>query len=211
MKIIKIVTVIFVLSMIYSAKVRCYPIPPNIQPNLDSLNLKAIKLKQLYILSSTGSSEVSDNYKMQFFDAFPNTFKQLDELYGDNLDAHNKPAPLNDRAEQHILDLFNHLNCINDTLYYRKIILIANGGHWDGDAINFFQHGLRNKVLNDPGLVVYILKDMPDNRIRSFWFFYFDGVHPEEQIPKQLQKIKSINNRIYNLMIEAQTEVLKQY
>jgi hypothetical protein len=176
----------------------------------DSLNLKATKLKRLYMLSTSSSKDVSNIYKQQFFDAFPNTFQQLDELYGDHLDAHHKPAPLNDQAEQHIVDLFNKLNTINDTLYYRKIISISIGGHWDGDAVNFFQEGLRNKVLKDPAIVVDILKHISNARIQSFWYFYFDEPYPEKKLPEPLQKVKSIDIGIYNLMIKAHNDALKQ-
>jgi hypothetical protein len=105
--------------------------------------------------------------------------------------------------------LFNELNTINDTLYYRKIVSVAIDGHWDGDAVNFFQHGLRNKVLNNPALIVHVLKGMSNGRIQSFWYFYFDGAHPKKQIAEPLQKIRFINNKIYDLMIKAQTDVLK--
>lgn len=175
----------------------------------ESLNIKAKKLELLYTHAS--SSEDADNiYKREFFEAFPATFNQLDALYGDNLDRNHKPAPLNGQAEQHIIDLFNRLdNIVNDTLYYRKIISIAVGGHWDGDAVNFFQHGLRQKVLKNPALVVYILKNMNNDNIYSFWYFYFDGPVPNKQISKPLKRIKTINQRIYSLMTKAHNKVLK--
>ena len=176
----------------------------------DSLNAKANQLKRLYKLATSSSTGVSNIYKRQFFDAFPNTFKQLDELYGDNNDINNKPSLLNNQAEDHIIHLFNELTTINDTLYYKKIISIAKNGHWDADAINFFQHGLEQKVLKKPILVVYILKNMSDDNIYGFWHFYFDQPYPDKQVVEPLQKIKSINNKIYDLMIKAHNEILKQ-
>jgi len=171
--------------------------------------LKAKKLKQLYVQSTSSSSDLVNIYKKKFFDEFPSTFKQLDELYGDDSDINHKPALLIDQAEQHIINLFNELKTINDTLYCRKIVSIAIGGHWDSDAVNYFQNGLIKKVLNNPALIVYILKGMSNGRIQSFWYFYFDGPHPRKQIAEPLQKIRFINNRIYDLMLKAQTEVLK--
>lgn len=176
----------------------------------DSLNLKAKKLKQLYLLSTASSKDVSNIYKQQFFDCFPNTFKQLDELYGDHEGADHKPAPLNDQAEKHIADLFNNLDDINDTLYYRKIVSIAVGGHWDADAVNFFQHGLRSRVLGNMALTVHILKGLSNDKIQSFWYFYFDGPVVKKPIGESLQKIKAINNRIYDLMVKAHDDAFKQ-
>jgi hypothetical protein len=177
----------------------------------DSLVNKAKKLKQLYLLATSLSGDASKIYKQQFFDEFPNTFKQLNELYGDDSDIHHKPALLIGQAQPHILNLFNEINTVNDTLYYKKLVSISIGGQWDADGVNFFQHGLISKVLNNPELTVDILKNMADNRIQSFWYFYFDSPHPEKQIPEQLQKIKSIDTKIYNLMVKAQNEVLKYW
>jgi hypothetical protein len=175
----------------------------------DSTIFRAKKLKQLYTLSTASSAGLNDVYKQQFFDQFPSTYEQLNELYGYDYKT-STAAPLESLYYEHIIGLFNKLNDINDTSYYKKIVSIGIGGHWDADAVNAFQDGLRSRVLTNPRLVVFILKDMPYDKIKSFWYFYFDGVHPKKQIPEQLQKIKLINNKIYNLMIEAQNEVLKQ-
>lgn len=199
--------IILILNMSPYANAQSVLVPKHYSH--DSLIVKAKKLKQLYMLSRSSSVDLGNIYKEKFFNEFPNTFKELNELYGDDFDIHHKPAILIDQAEQHIT-LFTELNTIDDTLYYRKIISIAIDGHWDGDAVNFFQHGLRNKVLNNPALTVHILKNLTDDKIKSFWYFYFDGAHPQKQIPEQLRKIKLINNRICNLMVKAQNEVLKQ-
>ena len=176
----------------------------------DSLAIKAKKLKQLYLLSTSSSSDVSNIYKQQFFDEFPCTFKQLDELYGDNLDVHHQPALLVGQAQPHIINLFNEITTINDTPYYKKLVSIAIGGHWDGDAVNFFQHGLINKVVSNPKLIVHILKGLSNDKIQSFWFFYFDGAVVEKKIDEPLQKIKAIDNTIYNLMVKAHDDAFKQ-
>ncbi|HEY9533071.1 MAG TPA: hypothetical protein VIQ77_00980 [Mucilaginibacter sp.] len=170
----------------------------------DSLRLKALKIKQLYVLSTASSKDECYYYQLQFFDAFPDSFKQLNKLYAD------KDGPLSSVAHEHIY-LFNGLNNINDTLYYKKIISIGIGGHWDADAIDFFQQGLRNKILGNPELTATILKNLSTKKILSFWRFYFDGPHPKKQLQEPLQRMKFINNKIYNLMVQAQTVVLKDW
>jgi hypothetical protein len=171
----------------------------------DSIIVKAKHLQELYKLS-TNSSSKTQIYRKQFFDLFPNSFKELNDLYGYN---NGIEAPLYNQVEKHIFELFNNLNNINDTLYYRKIVSIAIGGHWDADAVNAFQEGLRKRVLGKPNLIVYMLKEIPDKEIESFWYFYFDGVHPSNQIAEPLLRIKTSNLKIYNLMIEAHKDVLK--
>ncbi|MDP9046624.1 MAG: hypothetical protein M3N14_00710 [Bacteroidota bacterium] len=174
---------------------------------VDSISEKAKKLKSLYMLS-IGSIEVRDIYQKQFFDEFPKTFRELNELYGYDWDKHKGASILYYEAGKHIRELFNDLDNINDTLYYKKIIGIAIDGHWDADAVNFFQYGLRNRTEAKPELITFILKTMPENQIRSFWYFYFDGAHPKKIINEPLQKIKSFNLKIYNLMLQVHHEVI---
>jgi len=183
-------------------------IVPERNLQVDSIALKAKQLKRLYLLSTASSKEVSYNYREQFFKEFPNTFNQLLKLYGyDN--KNSKPNILYYEAPNHILKLFNNLSEVNDTLYYRKIIQISIGGRWDADAVNYFQNGLRHRILDNPELAVYVLKHTPHDKVKSFWYFYFDGAHPKKEIPEQLKRIRSIDSEIYNLMIVAQDEVLK--
>jgi len=173
----------------------------------DSINLKAKKLKQLYLLSTSSSAGVKEEYHQQFFDAFPNSFNEFNEIYGY---VNNKPAILYFEADKHIIELFNKLRNINDTLYFKKLISIAIGGHWDADAVNYFQNGLKNRVINNPELTIYVLKNRSKKDIKSFWYFFFDGAHPKTQIPEHLKNIKSLDLEIYNIMIETQKQVLKQ-
>lgn len=172
----------------------------------DSLTLKAKKLKHLYMLAknSSGQKEINEE---NFFNEFPGTFNELNLLYGY---IENKPAPLYEESELHILGLFNTLTAINDTVYYKKIISIAIGGHWDADAINFFQHGLEQRVITKPELTVSILKKLPNSQISSFWYFYFDGPHPQKQIDPALLKIKLIDKKVFDLMIKSQAKVLSE-
>lgn len=173
----------------------------------DSIRIKAEKLKHLYLFSTASSSDMSNAYKQQFFDEFPNTFKELNDLYGYNNDT---SSILYLESEKHILKLFNNLQNINDTSYYKKIVAIALGGHWDADAINYFQAGLRNRAELKPELITYILKNLTENEIKSFWHFYFDSSHPKKEIAAPLLKIKSINSKVYTLMLAAHQEILNQ-
>ncbi|MFI5139176.1 MAG: hypothetical protein ACHQIM_15240 [Sphingobacteriales bacterium] len=172
----------------------------------DSLQLKAKKLKQLYILA-TASTDTKEIYEKRFFDEFPGTFKQLNELYGYE---NSKAAILYYEATEHIMGLFNNLNSINDTVYYRKTIGIALGGKWDADAVNYFQAGLKDRIEKKPELAIYILESLPEKDVKSFWYFYFDEPHPPKQIDISLQKIKSIDSKIYTIMVSSHNEALSQ-
>jgi len=175
----------------------------------DTIILKAEKLKKLYLLSTSASAESKKIYRQEFFEEFPNSFKQLMELYGYDFHSH-KAAPLYNETEKHINELFNNLNDIDKLAYYRKIISISIGGHWDADAVNIFQGGLRQKTLEDPKLIVDVLKTHKESEIISFWDFYFDDAYPAKLIAEPLQSIKSLDNHLYNIMLTAHLKSLKQ-
>ena len=109
----------------------------------------------------------------------------------------------------HIYELFNNLKVVNDTLYYQKIISIAVGGHWEADAENYFQEGLRNRVIKNSSLTFELLENSSDEEIKSFWYFYFDEPNPDENIPKEFNNMKIVSPKIYSLMEVAHKEVLK--
>ena len=171
----------------------------------DSLTIKAKKLRRLYLLATNSSN--AKMYQRQFFNEFPNTFREFDQLYGYN-DKTSKGAILYKDAEKHLLGLFNNLKSINDTLYYRKIVNIAIGGTWEADAVNFFQYGLINRMESKPGLIVFFLRRMNEKKVKSFWHFYFDEPHPQKDIPDALKRIKALNKNIYRLMVKAHKESL---
>jgi hypothetical protein len=142
--------------------------------------------------------------KQQFFYSFPSNFKDLNRLYG-----YNEPqkGPLYDDALNHIAFFFRKPEVIKDTIFYKKIIGISIGGHWEGDAINYFQRELRDKVLAKPNLVLYLLKGKQDKQILSFWRFYFDEPQPVSKIPDNLLFIKHADKSIYQLMEKSLKEV----
>src|ERR1700731_2013603 len=82
------------------------------KPTNDTILVKAKRLEELYI-KATGPSGNNDIYEKQFFNEFPSTFKELNELYGYKKDT---IAVLYNSAEKHIFELFNNLNTIKDTL-----------------------------------------------------------------------------------------------
>ena len=45
--------------------------------------------------------------------------------------------------------------------------------------------------------------------LAGFGFFYFDGPHPPEKIPDELQKVQKINASMYTLMEKSLHETHK--
>jgi len=154
----------------------------------------------------------SAKYQKLFFTAFPDNFTDLNGVYGFNSNINDTAyhgAPLYD-GQEHIFFLFE-LTTIPEKDFYQKILNIAIGGHWDADAVNYFQHGLDNKVLQNPKLTIDLLKVKSDSEIKSFFFFFFHGIHPRyENIPGELHTMKIYDSRIYKLLEQGFKEAISK-
>ena len=170
------------------------------------------RLKELYH-KSTSSSDSLD-FQKQFFFAFPKSFKEFNNTFGyvtKSTDPEKEEISVLYLESEKYLDLFFRLTIIPDTLFYKKIIDIAIGGHWDADGVNYFQYGLRKKVFANPKMTFDLIKNKVDNDIESFWSFFFQSIHPAyKQIPLELTKMKSYDSRVYGLMEKGLADALKQ-
>ncbi len=173
--------------------------------------LKTDTLSDLYKKSIISKDSLI--YQSKFFHSFPATFRDFNDTYGyfDNQDPHLTYAgALYPDSYKHIELLFRLTN-IPEREYYNKIINIAIGGHWEADAINYFQNGLRNKVFENPRLTIDLLKIKSDRDILSFWFFFYSSIHPVyDHIPNKLTALKTYDNKIYGLMQKGLDKALKE-
>ena len=169
-----------------------------------SIEQKAEQLKSIY---QKLTSSHSTTYEKEYFEAFPESFESLNELYG-NIGAKNDfiAAPLYDDSYQHVEAFFN-LSTIDKTSYYNRIIDVCSEGEWDADAVNKFKHGTHKKVEGDIEVFCELLSKRKDQDIKSFWFFYFDGPVPKKEIPEELKRVEQIDKRIFTLMQQALKDV----
>jgi hypothetical protein len=203
MKLFSLLAVSIVLS-VSSARGAFYTPHPVFDSALD----KSKKLHVIYLrLMAAKEPGQQQYYQRQFFNEFPNSFWLLNRLYGT---TNGRPGYLADVAEKHIMDVFNTISVINDTLYCSKVISLASDGVWDTYGVNYFQTGLKNRMLRNPDLIFYLVAKLPPRKMRSFWHFYFDGLYPEREIPNFMKEEASENQTVYNLMTEAHTQVVRE-
>lgn len=171
---------------------------------------KAERLQEYYLKSTKGPDTLK--YQKLFFDEFPTRFSEFDSLYGYKENVTGDliySGILEDHAIPHIINLFNRITCISEKNYLNKTINIAINGRWEADGVSYFLHGLQERVLKNPALTFKLLENRSDEEIKSFWYFFYDGPHPAENIPKEFDIMKIINPKIYSLMETAHKEVLK--
>jgi len=193
----------YILLVVMSLTVQACPAGGNkMQQEQDSTNIaaKAKELKGYYAKAKSDDKE----YQVKFFDAFPASFLLFNQLYGYNGNTYHV---LYEESQKHV-SLFCELrNTVTKEKYYEKLISLGLNGHWDADAVSYLQHCMEKYIEEDLPLTVSTLENYSDKEIKSFWYFLFDGPHPSETIPVDIDKIRSINDQIASLAEKAFQEV----
>jgi len=193
------------------------------KPMHDSLTLlKAQKLVEYAdkIMTSPDNDSIL-HYKRLFFNSFPQSFTDLiniystkrfiDGIYKMDSSIDPNPGPNVEYAVLHISTIFNNINCIDYKKYINRLIDISIGGYWYWDAVSYFWSGLDDKLRNNPVSFLEELQNRTDEEIESFWFFYFDGPHPPDEIPEHLRFVKEYDQRVYILMMKGLLKVQEKW
>lgn len=134
----------------------------------DSLEQAAIRLIELY-----------DNKNCkEFFNAFPNTFQDFNQLYG--YDDKKGERRLYSKYEEHIAYFFD-CSELPDREKLNKVIRIGIGGEWEADTVETFQQSAFNLIKDHSNEAKEVLDNLPDDKASSFWHFLFDGPHPTDK------------------------------
>ena len=155
-------------------------------------------------------------WEQKFFCAFPNSFKEMQSLFG--FDDENGAAPLYSTenntysyTDRHIMSdvigFFSELRSIPDSAYFEKFIRINIDGYWEADNINE-AFGFYYRLIGNTESACKTLMKFTDEEIRSVFRFIFDGPHPKNEYNHKIfetlkQKIESQNERIEYLLYEA--------
>lgn len=179
--------------------------------NSDS-TVKVEQIKNVYQKLALAPNSIK--YQQNYFEVFPNTFYSFNQLFGysnnDTLGGQfsDFASPLYQDSYLYV-DAFLKLTVIPKTEYYNRMIDISINGKWYADGVNYFQHGMKNIVGEDLYLLCELLAKRNGKEVKSFWYFYFDGPHPDKKIPEEFVSMKISNPQIYSIMEEAHLEVLK--
>jgi len=170
---------------------------------------KASAIKQSYLKVSRPHSA---NDEKEYFEQFPGSFDEFNSLFGyaeqdQSISSEFKAGPLYEESNIYIEAFFN-LKEIGKITFYDKIIDISLGGKWFGDGVNYFSHGLEEKMTSDVSGFIETLAKRDSVQMSSFWYFYFDNVEPPEKIPVELIIIKEKNPAMFKLM-ENELEKVK--
>lgn len=134
---------------------------------------QATKSKTLETLVVKYNKDKAVQTRQKFFDAFPNTFKEFQSIYG--YDDVKGASPIYDESMQHINLFFKTSNDVDSIRFATKLVSICSEGKWEADAENYLQEGLREYFFLHSRLMVSILSKSKTNSIDHFWSFFVDG------------------------------------
>ena len=138
-----------------------------------------------------------------FFDLFPANFKDFEHTYYFDPGPYGYD-PMHRISWEHVSKGFAKLDKIVDTVYYTRLINLSIGGLWATDAISDLQELLYVKSKEKPDLLFYLLSTYPDEKVYSFWYFYFNTLLPsKEGIPACFTALKGKYPKIYQILEKA--------
>lgn len=141
--------------------------------------------------------------QQEFLDYFPDNFEDFQKTYGYN-PKYSKNDPMYDVAEEHVFRGLAQLNKLSDTIYYTRLINLSIGGKWEADAVSALQDLVQKKTEDKPLLLFNLLVRYPREKIYSFWYFYFNSLHPlKGGIPAFLLQMQSEYPIIFQEMQKA--------
>ncbi len=147
-----------------------------------------------------------------FFMLFPEHFSLLIDLYGYKeicIDS-TSYGPLYNYSYSHIELLYKSEEIVGSNLFIRKIINISLNGYWQSDAVAIFKEYLFDLLLSNKKLFCSILNEYNEQNIESFWEFYFDEPHPENLDFNELDNLKKLDNKMYNIIKSSYDNALKK-
>lgn len=141
--------------------------------NAMSLEQRVILLQERYKISDSSSNHVYDSI---YFCAFPNSFAEMEYMFGYTESHH---GALNNDGQFYI-DHFVEMKHPNEAEFYRKYIRLSVEGVWQGDHIRK-AFGVAEVLLKNPEAICPYFNELSDAELRSVFRFMFDGPHPNEE------------------------------
>lgn len=188
-----------------------------------SAKAKADSLLQYFNEIEKYSGKKRLNSERKFFCTFPNSFAEMQELFGYDNTKGEAPlyfSPMVERltscfsSPNALISYFEHLNSIPKDKYYDKYINICVNGIWQADNIGA-AFGFGERILKDTEDACLYLEKRSDSEIESIFKFIFDGPHPknesnEEFYNKLLPEITSANERLGKLLTKSYKELISK-
>lgn len=118
----------------------------------------------------------------QFFQSFPDNYADFVALYGYS-ESPDTLAILYPDALTHIDKFFAARTAVGDVVFFNKLIDLSINGHWQADGVGYLQEGIRRSFSENENAMKDLLRKRTTDEQYAFWYFYFDGPHPDKAKP----------------------------
>ena len=152
-------------------------------------------------------------WEQKFFYSFPNSFTEMQAVFG--YDDENGAAPLYDYPSGgNVIQYFSQLESIPDSAYYDKYVRINIDGIWEADNIRE-AFDFANRLKTDTENACEVLSTFSDKEIKSVFRFIFDGPHPKNEYNEKLYQslkptINSQNERLSRLLTDSYENLMAE-
>ena len=177
-----------------------------------SIQAQADSLTRYFKMAQVSKDEEKDLYDQKFFCAFPNSFEEMEALFG--YDEQKGEAPLYFNGDK-IIYYFSNLTTISKDEYYDKYVSINIGGNWQADNIREAFYFV-DRLQNDTKAASASLSKRTDEEVKSVFYFIFDGPHPKNDTNKRvydslLPKVSQQDERLGKLLKEAYHDLMEEF
>ncbi len=171
--------------------------------------MEQVKVLQMAFVECQLESSV--DVDKAYFYAFPADFKSFEYAFGfAETDSGLVLSTLYYESMDYV-NLFFNLNNIPVNQKSERMILLAVGGTWQADGVNYFQNGLRAFAKDNSQALLSLLEKESDETIYAFWRFYFDGPHVSKEELSIFNNNQELDERINEIMTEAFDEVRREW
>lgn len=188
------------------------------QKNLDySIKAETVKTRidSVFFLKHYFNQFVKEKDSLSevfFIKMFPDNFKEFKAIYGyEENQGETVYGDLYDNYEQ-IIDY--QPKYISSEEYIKKLMDISMGGVWQSDNVAHIQNKVNSLFYKNSRLFTEILTKKDESEIRSFWKFFFDGPHPENQknlYNDVLNKLEKIDESMIPIVKSAYEKVQEDW
>lgn len=227
-KTIKLMSVLIMQVLFFMC---CFSCKPNYSEDSDFVRLvKQKRMLNKYAIGALNSEGTEkDEYLKLFFKSFPDEFVTFHKIYGDH--GIDNPWASRIRIESiraiygsHKITYPPDLQCSGYMLhfllpelkeaipakeYYRKMIGVGVGGFWEADDVGALSHHLWKLIPENVALSIEVLSEYEEKEVRSFWFFLYDGPHPEH--PAKRKHFEELHPRVRDLNPEVAEQLKLAY
>lgn len=153
-------------------------------------------------LSKQLLSDYQTKNEDQFLKDFPSNYKEFINLFGFNL-SNQDNKNLYEKSHDLIEFFFTIKRPGVKEEVTIKIFSIAKDAIWEADAVNHFQHGLREVIKKKPDYLCELLQGRQTLDALNFSKFYFSGLYPSKTMPDELLILQNKCPVAYESMISG--------